>query len=226
VCVVLAVLLAGCPAVRGRRGEAPQSGFLGDYSKLAPREGFPASEIWVDDAAPWSSYSAVVLDSVTLWVNEEKDRLDPKEGQMLTDLLYKSLHEELSKQFVIADRAGTHVLRLRAALTQAKGSNVAMRTASTVIPQALLLGTVVGLSADTARTVGTATAEVEMLDSLTGRRLAAAVDQRAGTKDLLSGRTFQKWGDVEAASQYWAKRAALFLVQRGVQRKPGAPEPG
>jgi hypothetical protein len=217
--LALALPVLGCGAVRGRRGEAPHSGFLRDYSQLQSREGYEAQEVYVNERADWSRYFAVEIDSVTLWLNEGARKLSPEESQMLTDLLYKALHERIGREIRIADRPGPDVLRLRAALTQAKGANVPVRTVSTVVPQMFVLGTVVGLSADTANTVGTATVEAEVLDSVTGERLAAAVDQRAGTKSLPTTRTFQKWGDVEAACNYWAERVAKFLVRQGVRRR-------
>jgi hypothetical protein len=114
------------------------------------------------------------------------------------------------------------VLRLRAALTQAKGAKVPLRTMTTYVPQLNLPTMVVGLSADTAATVGSATVEVEVIDSITGERLGAVVDERAGTKSPLTKRTFQKWGDVDAAAHFWAERLAQALLSLGVPRKPGA----
>ena len=220
--LVLVGSVVACGAVRGRRGEAPQSGFLRDYSKLEHREGYEAQEIYVNPAASWSQYDAVDLDSVTLWATAEGAKLSPDEQKMLADLLYTALHDELGKQFTLASGAGPSVLRVRAALTQAKGANVPMRTISTLVPQMLLLSTAVGLSADAATTVGAAVIEMEAVDSITGERLAAAVDSRAGTKRLFTTRTFSKWGDVEAACRYWAERAAGFLVRAGVRTKAGA----
>jgi hypothetical protein len=215
--------LAGCAAVRGRRGAVEPSGFLGDYSQLQEREGYEAQEVYVNPGAVWHTYRAVEIDSVTLWTSDETSKLSAQDGQMLTDLFYKALHEELGKRFPIAEHAGPEVIRIRAALTQAKGAKVAMRTVSTLVPQALLIGTAVGLAADTANTVGTATAEMEAVDSITGERLAAAIDEVAGTKRVFTTRTFTKWGDVEAACHIWAERLALFLVRQGVPQRPGAP---
>jgi hypothetical protein len=48
-----------------------------------------------------------------------------------------------------------------------------------------------------------------------------AVDQRAGTKSLLTTRTFTTWGDVEPAANFWAERTAQFLVEQGVRRNAG-----
>ena len=75
----------------------------------------------------------------------------------------------------------------------------------------------VGLTADTAMTVGSATVEVEILDSITDVRLAAAVDQRAGTKSL--GTLLEKWGDVKKACEFWPEHAKVVLLKLGVRRK-------
>jgi hypothetical protein len=88
-----------------------------------------------------------------------------------------------------------------------------------------MLGSVIGLSADTATMVGSATVEMEALDPVTGQQLAAGVDSRAGTKVLFAKRAYQTWGDVAAACQYWSERIAFQLARLGVQRLPGAPFP-
>jgi hypothetical protein len=225
--VALVVLLgvSGCGAVRGVRGKPQERGFLRDYSQLKKREGYEAQLVYVNPKAAWTSYDAILIDSVTLWVTKDTGRLSDEERQMLTDTLYGALHTQLGKYFELADRPAPGVLRLRAALTQAKGANVPLRTVTTVVPQMRVISTVVGLGADVAVTVGSATLEAEVLDSITNERLAAAVDERVGNKALLSTRTFQKWGDVEAAANFWAARALRFFLREGVQRKPGAPPP-
>lgn len=225
VVLVLAAGLGGCGAVRGVRGAPKERGFLGDYSQLHKVEGYPAQLLYINPDAAWSKYDAVMIDSVTLWATKDTGKLTDDERQMLTDTLYRALHAELSKYFKIADRPGPRALRLRAALTQAKGANVPLRTITTIVPQLRLISTAVGLGADVAVTVGSATVEAEVVDSVTNERLAAAVDERVGNKALFSARTFQKWGDVEAAASYWAERAVRFLVRQGVRRKAGAPDP-
>jgi hypothetical protein len=210
----------GCAAVRGRRNAPELSGFLGDYSQLEPREGYEVHEIYIDPDAAWKSYDSVQLDSVTLWVNEETQSLKDEERQMLTDLLYKALNDELTERFKTADRPGPRTIRVRAALTQAKGAKVVLRTISSIIPVMFVVSTAVGLGADVTNTVGTATLEAELLDSVTGERLAAAVDQRAGTKSVLAGtRTFKNWGDVQAACEFWAAGLAETLLRLGVQTR-------
>jgi hypothetical protein len=218
--VLLIVTALGCAAVRGRRGAPEHAGFLGDYSGLAPREGYEGQEVYINPRAEWANYDAIYLDTVTLWASERTAKLGEEERQMLTDLVYASLASELGARFRLATRPGPDVLRMRAALTQVKGANVPLRTLSTIVPQMYLISAAVGLTTDAARTVGTATIEVEIVDSITGERLAAAVDQRAGNKSILIGsRTFATWGDVESACEFWAERMAAALERLGVQKK-------
>ena len=104
-------------------------------------------------------------------------------------------------------------------------ANVPARTLTTIVPQARLLSTAAGLSADAAATVGTATVEFEVRDSVTNERVAASVDERSGNKALFTTRTFTKWGDVEAAARYWARRVAFQAAKHGVRRKDGVGMP-
>jgi hypothetical protein len=156
---------AGCAAVRGRRNAPDRSGFLDDYSQLEPREGYEVHDVYINPDAAWKSYGSVQLDSVTLWVNEETQSLGDEERQMLTDLLYKALNDQMTKKFKIVDRPGPRVIRVRAALTQGKGAKVALRTVSSIVPAMFVVSTAVGLSADLTNTVGTATLEAELLDA-------------------------------------------------------------
>ena len=232
IAVTLLLVLVACTATRARRGAPQKSGFLGDYSQLEKRDGYPMSLVYINPDVDFTLYDSISIDSVTLWVTEEtsarpeeKRKLSEKDRQMLTDLLYEALYEELGRYFVIADHPSHSTIRLRAALTQTKGANVPLRTLTTVVPQLRAATSLGGLSADVAYTVGKATVEIEVVDSITGERLAASVDQRAGNKALLTTRTFTKWGDVEAAAQFWARRVAYRAATHGVQRKPGAPMP-
>ena len=211
----------GCGILRPTRGrhfeEAQHSGFLGDYSQLAPREGFQAQEVYVNPNAAWPRYNAIFIESVTLWVSEESKKLDPEEQKMLTDMLYKAMNDKLGEKFKLVKAPGPGVIKLRMALTEAKGARVALNTVTTVIPQARAASTVLGLGTDTAALVGAASAEAEATDAITNQRLAAVVDSRAGTKGVT--RMLSKWADVEAIYNHWAERMRDFFVTQGVQQK-------
>jgi hypothetical protein len=222
--LVMGLLVAGCAATRGRRGTPEESGFLGDYSQLQKNADYPASLVYVRPGVQWSRYNSIQLESVGLW-GSDTTSISAADRQMLTDMLYKSLYDDLSKYFTVTNQPGPKTLVLRAALTQAQGAKVALRTISTVVPQLRLVGGLVGIAGDTATTVGSATVEMEVLDPVTHQRLAAGVDDRAGTKVLFAKRAYQTWGDVQAACNYWSSRIAWQLARQGVQRKPGVAMP-
>ncbi len=222
VSLALAVAIAGCPATRGRRHEPVESGFLGDYSQLEERKDYPERKIYINDEADWSRYDSVHISDVTLWGNEETAKLKPEDQEMLTKVLYKALHEKIGESFEISDRATANSLYLRAALTQAKGAKTPLRAITSIHPGTIVLGAATSLATDVAKTVGTATTEMEIRDSITRERLAAAVDERAGTKVLFlisPRRTFTTWGDVKAAAKFWAENVRDFLVAQGVRQK-------
>ena len=56
--------------------------------------------------------------------------------------------------------------------------------------------------------VGYVMVEADFTDSVTGERLIAAVDARAGTKALRT-KFNSTWGDVKLAFDWWAQRVAV-----------------
>jgi hypothetical protein len=204
----------GCATSRQTRS-VETSGFLVDYGSLSEGSGDEAQLVYVDESANFAQYDAIMIDSVTLWYSDEADRLDADTEQQLTDYFYQSLHEKLSESFRVVDAPGPGVLRLRAALTEADGASVVANTVTSIFPPARLAATLAGAATDVQVFVGRASAEAEITDSLSGRRLIAAVDQRSGTKALRGG--IGKWSDVKTISDYWAERSVARLVDAGVQ---------
>ncbi len=192
----LALAVAACATTRQSRGSGSQSGFLGDYSDLREGEGDEAQLIYIDSSANWSQYDAIQIDSVTLWRDAKTEDVSEEDQQRLTDYLYQALHEQLSQDYRMAEQPGPGVLRLRAAITEAKGASVVMNTVTSVVPQLRLASTIVGMAAGTAVLVGKVGVEGELTDSLTGARLGAFVDERQGTKALRGG--IKKWSDRQA----------------------------
>jgi hypothetical protein len=136
---------------------------------------------------------------------------------MLTDMLYKSMHDKLGEKFKLATEPGPGVIQIRMALTEAKGARVALNTVTTVVPQLRAVSTIAGLGTDTAALVGAASMEAEAKDAITNERLAAVVDSRAGTKGIT--RMLSKWADVQAICDHWGERARDFFLAQGVQQK-------
>jgi hypothetical protein len=186
-------------------------GFLGDYSQLVEGKGDQAELVYIDESANFSNYDSVMIDSVTLWQSKATSKVSAKDQQRLTDSLYKKIHEQLSADFRIVDRPGPGVLRFRAAITEAVGAMVVANAVTSVIPQLRALTTVGGLAADSAMMAGSAAVEAEITDSLSGRRLLAAVDKRLGTKTLRGA--FGKWTNVDNAFEHWAEQLRKRLAE-------------
>src|SRR5712691_3523873 len=184
--VGLSLVLVACETTRQTRSAKP-AGFLGDYSQMRPGTGDQAQLVYLNPAAKWPQYRAIVIDSVTLWQSDRTAKIAPEDAQQLTDYLYAQLHKQLSQDYEIVAAPGPGVLRLRAAITEAQGANVVGNAVTTVVPQLKVATTVVGMAADSAVFAGKAGVEGELTDSLSGKRLAAAVDERVGAKTIRGG---------------------------------------
>jgi hypothetical protein len=210
VAVCLATVLVACQTTRQTRNVQAQ-GFLRDYSDLRKGEGDEAQLIYINPDVNWPRYDSIMIDSVTIWYNAKTEDLPAQDRKNLTDLLYGALHERLGQDYKIVDYPGPNTLRLRVAITEAKGAKVVGNTITTIVPQARLLSTLSGLATNTQVFVGKAAIEGEITDSMSGERLAAAVDERAGAKSLrgIGG----KWKDVDNAFKYWAERIQKRLAE-------------
>ena len=215
--VIVALLLA-CAPTRQPRGTVQTSGFLHDYSILEVGGEDQAKLRYLDASADFSRYQAVLVDSVTLWTGPELAKLKPEEKQALVDHAYEALVAALGRSFTIAKAPAAGTLRVRAAITEATSSAVVSDAVATVIPQVRLISTLVGLGANTAATVGEASGEVEVTDSLTNVVLAAGVDRRIGQRSVQG--MFDSWADVKQAWDHWAEQLRARLVEAGAGHAP------
>lgn len=209
--LALAWLLSACATTEQTSGASP-AGFLRNYSQLRPGGEEEAQLVFFHPSVDWGYYDRVMIDPVTIWHGEDSDlsRVPREDLQALADYLHWKLETALETDYTIADRPGAGVLRIRAAITTAKGSAVMLDMLSTLGPQRIL-SQATKLVTGTHAFVGKAAIEAEILDSLSGTRLAAMVDERAGGKTA-SGVT-DEWSDVTEAYGYWADRLRLRLAE-------------
>ena len=216
VLLMLALVIAispGCQTpMKGKTAEP--SGFLGDYSKLQPGKSGQAQLVYINPKADFARYTKIMIDPISIMGSENSKLAGlPKEDvTALLSYLDGKLREELSRDYTIVNNAGPDVMRLRVALTEAKGAKVVLNTLSSVIPITLALSTLKLAATGTHAAVGEVNAEAEILDSQTGDRLLAAMDTRAGRKVIVSG-NFTKWGDVQDAFDYWAMQTRVRLEE-------------
>ena len=208
--LVAASLAIACASTEQVREEVEPSGFLGDYSELEEGAEEEAALVFIRTDTSFHDFSKIEIDPITIWHGSSLDEVPEEELQRLADHLDTALREQLGRHFELVERASPGTLRLRVAITEAVGSRVVLDIASTVLPPARLLSEVKRLTTGTQAFVGKAAIELEILDALSGERLIAAVDMRAGTKTLRGSTS--TWSAVEEAFDYWATRLASRLV--------------
>lgn len=207
------LLISGLTACRTTKqvSEKPKdfSGFLGDYSQLKKGDGKEANYVYFDQKADWAKYTKVYIKPVELWKSDDKDsplgKLSPENQQKLVSFFHTALADDLGKDFQIVDQAGPDTLVIHGAVTEGKKSWPVLNLVSTVYPLALVLSYVKQGFTGTGSFVGKVRVEVEITDGVTGQRLAAAVDMRAGTKALRT-KFDGSWGDIKLCADWWANR--------------------
>jgi hypothetical protein len=213
-CLLLGCLtiIIGCAATIQKR-EVPTSGFLKDYSQLREGKDDEALMVYINKGVNFHVYDSVLIDPVAVIVSEDSDmaKVSAEDRQKIANYFYAVLEQNLSKNYIIASKPGSLTMRLRVALTDIKNSQVFLDTVSTILPVGLAVDMISYAATGTHTYVGDANVEMELLDSMTGQRLAAAVDGRSGRKITGQLDKFNQWKDVKGACDYWAQRISQRL---------------
>lgn len=204
---VALMMAGGCASTYQARHAAP-AGFLGDYSMLRKGRAGQALLIYVKPGLEYSKYHGLLMDPVRIYVSDANSKLGrvPREDQQrLVNYLDSKVRTLLAKDYRMVDQPGPNVVRLRLAITEARGANVALDTVSTLVPVGLAVSEAKNLALGSHSAVGAAGIEGEVLDAQTGERLAAFVDRRVGRK--VTGRfdKFKKWRTADDAFDLWAE---------------------
>ena len=198
-------MMIACSATHQASSVKP-SGFLGDYSQLKEGKSGEALLRYINPAADWKKYNKVMLYPVTIYAGKTTDlaKANKEEQQALAGYFTAALREELSKDYTLVSSAGPNVLKIRVAITDADESEPVLNTFTTIMPIGLAVSSLKRAVTGSDSFVGSAQAELEITDSQSGRRLAAVVDNRLGTKALRS-KFGGAWNDAKYAFDYWAE---------------------
>ncbi|MEW6518660.1 MAG: DUF3313 domain-containing protein [Thermodesulfobacteriota bacterium] len=201
--MILAIfILAGC-AASGMK-TVKKSGFLQDYDQLKPGGDDQAALVYIKPGINLKPYNKLMFERIRVLLSDKADyqAVDPVLLKELTDYYQNAIFNAVKGGYEIVDQPGPDVLRVRVAITQLQPSSPVANTMSTIIPVGMVVAGATKAATDENLGTGEAGTEFEMLDSVTGERLAAAVDRRQGGKMAFRG----KWDDTEAAFDFWAKR--------------------
>ena len=213
VLLISALFLAGCAASGMKNVE--ETGFLSDYSQLKAGGSDRAALYYVKPGINLSQYNQIMFDRVLVMLSDsaEYKAVDPALLKELTDYYQMALLDAVRGGYQIVDQPGPGVLRVRVAITGLQPSKPVANTFSTILPIGWAVSGATKAVSDENLGTGEASTEFEMLDALTGERLAAAVDRRQGGKSAFRG----KWNDTKDAFDFWAKRFRARLDEtRGI----------
>ena len=179
-------LLAGCAAPVSQQ---EQTGFLSDYSKLELLE--DGRIIYVNERAV--EYESFIIDPIVILFERDEDysEFTDEELVQLREYAVKELTEQLTKGYgySVVSEPGPGVGRFRFGITDVDDTigvlNLSIYTKIT------------GLG------LGGIAAEGELVDSVTGEQLLAAIRWGSGSRVLRAGLT--RTGDAKIAIDKWAR---------------------
>ena len=185
------------------------SGFLKNYPEFKSGSKGGADSVYMKEGVDFSVYNKIMMDHVVFYFRDDsKDKeIHPEELSEFSEIFHKAVAESLGDAYPLVNEPGPDVMRLRIAITDVDASKPGMGAVSTVMPVGLALSIVKKGITGKHTGVGSASIEVEILDSMTNERIAAAIDTKPGGK--IEG--FSKWGAVEGAFKFWAKRLRIWL---------------
>jgi hypothetical protein len=220
-CILALLLICGCaPAPESEPGEAridvdvispdaEYSGFLDNYDQLRPHPEIEDAYSYVneEDMKDIHQYVKMIIDPVKIFLVTDADssQLPEKGGGAAAAYFRQALIQAVSDVFMVVESSGPATLRLRTALA---GVDISDDIDAGELPE--------GVEAlERAIEIGEVWVEAELVDSVTGERIAAAIDRAKigeGVK-LSSSKVSQVAveGDVEEALEEWAMRFREFL---------------
>jgi hypothetical protein len=199
------------PALKKLQPGSQFSGFLQDYSKLKPNAklgGEALTYVNPDKMKSLHRYVAMIVDPVEVYVATDADAsLIPERGREAVAKYFEhALVDAVSDAFPVVESPGPLVLRLRAAVVGIDlGGAVAPIDSPAMTAKPLERAIVL-------EKVGV---EIELVDSETGERIAAAVDKSTlGMGAEVGSENFsriERFNEAKRAFDQWAARVREFL---------------
>lgn len=207
--ISMGALLASVTLVSAVPAQADDSGFLGDYSALAEAKDAAGDKVmrYINPKFKPGVYQAVMIDPTQYYPAPEPTQ--QVTAGTLTDIsnyLDKGLRDKLGAIVVLASQPGPGVLRIRPAITAVAPKTPDLKPYQ-MIPVAFVFSSVAGRGKEAAIQV-----EVDVVDSVTGERMAASVRKGAGAK-LASDTAPLTLTDVQPLLDKWIDTGASFLLE-------------
>jgi hypothetical protein len=196
-------------AVRQMPAGKEFAGFLSSYDNLKPNPNFENTVSFVKSGAEKNihGYIGVIIDPVQIYVatNADMSKLPDRGRTALAEYFQRSIADAVESAFPVVTEPGPLVLRLRTALVGVDvGGDIPGGGKDKDDPKL-----------DRAMNIGKVGVEMELVDSVTGEQIAAAVDrQNLGDGAEIGSAHFEreeKFAEARKALDGWAARLRAFL---------------
>jgi hypothetical protein len=196
--------------VRKIAAGAEFAGFLKDYASLKPNPNLDGDALTfaaTDAKQNLRSYFAIIVDPVEVYIATDADESKVSDSARiaLTNYFQHALIRAVSDAFPLVEAPGPLTLRLRSALV---GVDVGGEVAAGDVPAD-------AKPFERALNIGKVGVEMELVDSVSGERIAAMVDRaKLGTDAEVGAADFSRVQKVAAAREAfdeWASRVRIFL---------------
>ena len=183
------------------------SGFLKSYPPFT-KGADGIDKRYTKKGVDFGKYNQVMMDEVVFYFKHDTEYhgIKPSEITDLAEDFHTAFIEEMGD--MLTGKPGPGVVRMRLAVTGIEPSNPVTSGLTTVVPVGLAVSLVRKGATGSYTGVGSASMEVEFLDSMTNERIAAGIDTAPGGKLDIG-----KLSPAKAAFKFWAKRLHAFMQQ-------------
>lgn len=204
------IFLSSCTKVH--KTDVEEKGFIEDYSMLEADKDSKGVLIYVNKDADFAKYDKIWLETVVAYVTEgsRMEDISEKDINELVEYVENTFIRVLSEDYAFVDEAGPGTMQVRIGITDLSGQNRVTNTISTYAPPGRALTELKRLVTGRHLGTGGAAYEAEVLDSLTGVRLAAEMGAKTGGKPV-GGSITDRFRDFRAAVDVWVKNTRLRL---------------
>lgn len=201
--LALAVLwvLQGCALDR----PLERANYIDFYQDLETAKSNQKLRYYERPGVNWQGYTKVIVEPAKIQMRSHADlsKIKPNELVELTAYFTKTILARLERRYIVVNKPGPDVLRVRVALTDAVPVKGGLNFISLFM---------VAMPTD----IGAASIEAEVLDSESLTRLFAIAERKEGFA-LNYTRGFTRWSYVKGAMRDWSNEfvQALRYVSRG-----------
>jgi hypothetical protein len=214
---------SGC----AKKEQIKYSGFMENYPTFQPGPEGGVKHVYFKEGVDFGAYNKVMLDHVVFYFADDSKYKGIKADVLkdLADEFHKAAAEALEGAYPLVNEPGPDVIRIRVAITELKQGRPGLTLTTTVMPGGFGVKALKKVATGTHSFAGHTSVEAEMLDSVSGERIAAIMDGgeeleklKLNLSQVKQGMT--KWGDVKRVFAFWGERLKTWLDKtHGIEKK-------